>query len=277
MQHIIFIFYIWALLAYGLYFANHLYSFAIVVAAVVGVMMVYEKIRGMNITKIPMWLVLLPFLYVLPLLFGRVESIQATWNQMIVMSVLVFTAYLLWKLKLEQDGDMKLKLIITKISWFVMLVSYAVLLRVFSLSEFVMELSKDVSGLGARLGGFVQYPNAFASTTSIHDFVSFGSEYERREIEGIFTSDSATSGAFFLVAANRVSWSMVVVRHRLYDFCGDGKSGAKISLFTPISVCFRKWRHFVYVSRWRWRDLCILAYRSFIARICRSSLLFTTW
>lgn len=182
-------------------------------AAVVGVMMVYEKIRGVKTTKIPMWLVLLPFLYVLPLLFGRVESIQATWNQTIVMSVIVFTAYLLWKLKLEQDGDMKLKLIITKISWFVMLVSYAVLLRVFSLSEFVMELSEEVSGLGARLGGFVQYPNAFASILASMILLHLVACTREERLKGFLLQTTLLPGLFslLLLTESRGAWLLFVI------------------------------------------------------------------
>ena len=190
-----------------------MYAFAIVVAAFVGVIMLYEKIRGINLTKIPMWLVFLPFLYILPLLFGRVESVQATWNGMIVMSVLVFTAYILWKLKLEPDGDLKLKLLITRISWLVLLVSYAVLLRVFSLSEFVMELSKDVSGLGARLGGFVQYPNAFASLLASMILFHLVASTREENVKGFLFNIALLPGLFslLLLTESRGAWLLFSV------------------------------------------------------------------
>ena len=189
-----------------------MYSFAIVLAAVVGLMMIYERIRGMKPT-FPIWLIPLPFLYALPLLFGRAESIQATLNQMIVMSVFVFIFYLLWKLKQEKDGDRKLKHIVTAMSWSVMLVSYAVLLHVFSLSEFIMVLSEEVSGLGARLGGFVQYPNAFASLLA--SMILFHLAVSTREytMKGFLLQTALLPGLFslLLLTESRGAWLLFAI------------------------------------------------------------------
>ena len=202
----------WALLAYGLYFANHLYSFAIILAAVVGVMMIYERIRGIKAT-IPMWLVPLPFLYVLPILFGRAESIQASMNQMLVMSVFVFISYLLLKLKQGKNGDRKLQQIVIAISWMTLILSYAVLLQVFSLSEFIMKLSGAVSGLGARLGGFVQYPNAFASLLASMILFHLVVSTREERVKGFLLQTTLLPGLFslLLLTESRGAWLLFII------------------------------------------------------------------
>ena len=231
--------YLWAFLVYGLYFPNHIYSFLILLAFTVASTIIYEWIRGQRSTFI-VWLLPLPFLYMIPLIVGKFESIQGTLNQVIFMSMFVLISYLLLKLKKEKEGDKKLQQVITIISWSIMLLSYAILLRLFSFHEFIMDLSESVSGLGERLGGFLQYPNAFATLLASMILYHLLTAIHEEEVKSFLKQATLLPGLFglFLLTESRGAWLLFVLTYFLSLVLVKGERQLRflvLSLFVGIS------------------------------------------
>lgn len=120
------------------------------------ILFLYDLLRGVKV-RLPLLLIPLPFLYLLPL-WTNAETVKGTWNSMLISMFYVTFAYLL--LRLNQKN---LRLAVTGFHWTITIFTYFILANIVEVPHFVMSLSKDVSGLGERLGGFLQYPNAFAS------------------------------------------------------------------------------------------------------------------
>jgi tetratricopeptide (TPR) repeat protein len=158
MALVVYVFLMWGLLAFGLYDTDYLYPFVLTISTIAGIVLLYRVIRGQR-NDLPVCLFPMPFFYVLPLLF-RVESVQGTVEQILVWTgCIAFGAFLF----LMSDKHNQLPVIIAAMSWTIAATSYFVLLNVIPFPNFILSLSQKVSGLGERLGGFLQYPNAFAS------------------------------------------------------------------------------------------------------------------
>ncbi len=158
MALVVYVFFMWGLLAFGLYNTDHLYPFVLTISIAAGIVLLYRMIRGQKI-DLPVWLFPIPFFYILPLLF-RVESVQGTFDQILVWTGCIAFGTLLF---LMSDKHNQLPIVIAAISWTITATSYFILMNVIPFPNFILSLSQKVSGLGERLGGFLQYPNAFAS------------------------------------------------------------------------------------------------------------------
>ncbi|MBA2877204.1 hypothetical protein HNR63_000231 [Anoxybacillus kamchatkensis] len=152
MAFIVYFFFIIAIFSFGLY--DNIYSFALAICALCILLLLYTLIRRERVI-FPVFLFPIPFFYLFPLLF-HVETTQGTIDQLIVwISCIAFiTLFLFTKNKQE---------VITWISWTVIVATYVILVRIISFPDFILSVSQEVSGLGKRLSGFFQYPNAFAS------------------------------------------------------------------------------------------------------------------
>lgn len=142
----------------GLYNPAHIYLYTILLFPITGFLLLFKLKKKVKV-NVPIWLLPLPFLSVMPLLF-QVESVQGTLDEYLVWCALFAFGILLLQIN---ERAVQLPLLLLAINWTTIAGTYLVLLGIISVPQFILSLSKEVSGLGERLGGFLQYPNAFAS------------------------------------------------------------------------------------------------------------------
>ncbi|UGB30482.1 O-antigen ligase family protein [Metabacillus sp. B2-18] len=158
MVFIIYLFLLLSLISFGLYPSELMYKYSLVLFAFVGIYLLIRFIRHQPI-YIPLWLLPIPLLYLFTLFLGA-ESVQGTLDQFLVWSTVIAFGVLFIHLK---NPSQQLPLILAALSWTMIIGTYFILIKIISFPHFILPLSKELSGLGERLGGFLQYPNAFAS------------------------------------------------------------------------------------------------------------------
>lgn len=158
---IIVILFCWAFVNDGLYFPESMYPLFIVVTIILFLYVLYEFIRGNRKKAVfNQYLLVMPIIYFF-VLFLSAESVIGTINQIFFWLFYCGFFYLLL-LYGNQDSGKSLNLVPVYFACFIFISNYAVLSGVIHVNQFVMILNQHVSGLGERLGSYLQYPNAFA-------------------------------------------------------------------------------------------------------------------
>lgn len=189
----------------GLYNPGYMYVYTIPLFVITGF---YLLIKRKEIV-IPVWLLPLPFLSIFPLLF-KVESVQGTFDEYLVWCALFAFGTLLLQVK---ERAVQFPVLLLAINWTTVVGTYLVLLDVFSVPHFVLSLSKELSGLGERLSGFLQYPNAFASLLA--SMILFHLVYAVKESKKGWTTSHLLLPLFswplFLLTESRGAWLVFIV------------------------------------------------------------------
>lgn len=152
MAFIVYVLFIAAVFSFGLY--DRIYSFGLFASALCVFWLLYALIRKERV-MFPTLLFPMPFFYLFSLFF-HVETVQGTIDQMLVWISCIAFVMLFLLVKNKQH-------IVISVSWTIIASTYVILTDVVSFPDFILSVSQEVSGLGKRLSGFFQYPNAFAS------------------------------------------------------------------------------------------------------------------
>lgn len=122
---------------------------------------IYVWIRNEAWSPFDFVLFTLPLFYGAALLF-EVESVDRTIKELIKVTMYGCFYFLLHSIKREKKGSHLLIKGFIALSYTILISTYSVVFQLFSVPHFWLELNRQVSGLGVRLGGFLGYPNAFA-------------------------------------------------------------------------------------------------------------------
>jgi tetratricopeptide (TPR) repeat protein len=148
----------WALFSNGLYFSVDLYPISLVIGIVFLLYIVYGFISGRKQNTSGQLLFSIPLLYALTLIF-HVESTGGTIKRIILWVFLGGYFYFLHISSKGKEGTRKLINVTYLFCTILLISSFFVLSRIIEVPSFILK----PSGLGERLGGFLQYPNVFAA------------------------------------------------------------------------------------------------------------------
>lgn len=209
MPFVMFVLLCWSILCFGLYFPEHQHLFLLFLAGIVGCILLYKQIRGEKI-KIAFYYLLIPLVVLLPLLKG-VETIQGTIEQfLLIILFLLFGICILFVHEKHRSEKLQVTLLI--FHYLFTIGTWIVLIYVKSFPHFVLSLSTEVSGLGERLGGFIQYPNAFGALLSgmILYHLLFLAE-KRSRIYGVSSVILPMLMPLLLLTESRGAWLLLAV------------------------------------------------------------------
>lgn len=144
----------------GLYEIEPYYSSLLLLFILTILTVLYRIIRQERWHWSATCLAVIPLLY-LPF-FHQLESTNDTWVQFIRMAAYASFFFLLLTANQKVANNQMLPNSFTSFSYVILVSTYIGIAGFFSISHFWLILSEDISGLGMRLGSFLQYPNAFA-------------------------------------------------------------------------------------------------------------------
>jgi hypothetical protein len=153
----------WAYFSSGLYFSESIYPILIIMSIVFILYILYGIIRGKKNEVLSFQLlIVIPILYGTSLLF-KVESVGETLNKVLLWTFLVGFFYFLQQIGKKENGSRNLRLILNIFNAILLISSFFAISRIIEVPTFILKLNKGDSGLGERLGGFIQYPNVLGA------------------------------------------------------------------------------------------------------------------
>lgn len=147
-------------------------------------------------------LCIFPMLYIFSLV-GGVESVEGTLMRFLQWSL--YPCFLFLLLVVKEKGSNRLELALVVFSYAFVVITYLFAFRMIPSATFWLELNEDISGLGMRLAGFFQYPNAFgivAASLLFYHFMHAVHE-TRPRWEVIHSLPILSYGLFLLLTESR--------------------------------------------------------------------------
>lgn len=191
------------LFLHGLYDPSEWLPFLVLI--LLSTLFVWFYVRVIKKEKLnPSYLVLcvFPLLYILSLL-GGVESVEGTLMRFLQWSLYPCFLFLLFVLRGKKQRTLEPALVIFSYAYVVC--TYLYVFKILSYPSFWLGLNEDVSGLGTRLAGFFEYPNALGIVAaSLLFFHLMHTVQENRPRWGVIHSFPILSyGLFLLLTESR--------------------------------------------------------------------------
>lgn len=145
----------------GLYNGIFWFFVPILIFTMTILFIIYQSLQKKKWNSNEFILFLLPFFYGVTLLFG-VESVDSTIKEIVMTTLFACLYFLLVRIKRVKASSEIFTNGLIGFSYILIMSTYSVIFGLFSVPNFWLELNTQISGLGSRLGGFLQYPNGFA-------------------------------------------------------------------------------------------------------------------
>lgn len=148
-----------SLFLFGLYDVSNWLPYLLVLVFLSLIVWIYTVlIRKGKVHSSYLVLCIFPVLYIMSLL-GGVESVEGTVLQFLEWSIYPCILFLFLVGKGNNQRGLDVPFVI--LSYVLLVSTYLVILSVIPFSSFWLVLNQGISGIGTRLAGFFQYPNAF--------------------------------------------------------------------------------------------------------------------